>query len=294
MAKPAHIPTKETFAKVRATAILGTSPEDIADLLGISLAVWRKHYAKEFKAARVQQGDQVIKANIYGQAARGRGRDAIAAAKAWGKLVNSEQPAGMISPARFAAQIGVTRQSVHRAIDYGRVPTYAADGTPLRPGERGRPRFVKLEGRTAWSASRERVQIVDHESFMAHRVAKEALHADLLRARLARERGGLVSRRAVNEALAKVGSTLPKRSDTRRVALTKCACHSGQLFRSWKRRAPITKITITAGHEFRFFELNSAGRPLRPFFAAHDCPNLGLAQTAAPAESLCDRFHKNP
>jgi len=39
MPKPARIPIEETFAKVRASAILGTSPEDIAALLGISMAV---------------------------------------------------------------------------------------------------------------------------------------------------------------------------------------------------------------------------------------------------------------
>ena len=54
MPKPARIPIEETFAKVRASAILGTSPEDIAALLGISMAVWRKHYAPEFKTERVR------------------------------------------------------------------------------------------------------------------------------------------------------------------------------------------------------------------------------------------------
>jgi hypothetical protein len=39
----------------------------------------------------------------------------------------------------------VRRQSVHRAIEHGRVPTYAADGTPLRPGDRSQLRLVKPE-----------------------------------------------------------------------------------------------------------------------------------------------------
>jgi hypothetical protein len=159
MPTPKHVPTPQSLAKVRASAILGTPLEDIALFLGITKGQLLRHYGKEIALAPVQ-ADQAIAANLYNQA-RGNGRGAISAAKA---------PEGLITPAQFAVLIGVRRPSVFEAIQKGRVPIYDAAGQKVSPANAGRYKFVKFEeARAAWTASRERIRMVDHEAFAARR-----------------------------------------------------------------------------------------------------------------------------
>jgi hypothetical protein len=83
------------------------------------------------------------------------------------------------------------------------------------PSDAGRYKFVNLEeARAAWSTSRERIRIVDNESFVAHRIAGESLQVDLLRLKLARTRDELVSRRASNELMADAAALLAREIQT--------------------------------------------------------------------------------
>lgn len=144
----------------------------------------------------------------------------------------------MLSPAEFARQMGVSKQAVSKAIKSGRVPVYDETGKRCAADYEGR-RFVDLdEGRAAFRLSRSRVD--DHmlAEIAAETVAevdlfiggdsrsvdvvqplpspspgtltgvkteKEQLQADLLRLRLARERGELVARQAVADAFEQAG-----------------------------------------------------------------------------------------
>jgi hypothetical protein len=216
MPTPKHVPTPQSLAKVRASAILGTPLEDIALLLGITKGQLLRHYGKEIALAPVQ-ADQAIAANLYNQA-RGNGRGAISAAKAWldrKRAKVPKAPEGLITPAQFAVLIGVRRPSVFEAIQKGRVPIYDAAGQKVSPANAGRYKFVKFEeARAAWTASRERIRIVDHEAFAARRAAREAQQGELLRLRLARERGELIDRAAQIAVFENIGRTIMRAIQT--------------------------------------------------------------------------------
>jgi hypothetical protein len=82
MAKPRpHITTAKTLSQVLMGAMLGTPPDDIAKLLGITRGQLLKHYAKELETGPVR-ADQAVRANLLNQA-KSKGPGAVAAAKAW-------------------------------------------------------------------------------------------------------------------------------------------------------------------------------------------------------------------
>lgn len=143
----------------------------------------------------------------------------------------------MLSPAEFARTIGVSKQAVSKAIRAGRIPVYDETGRRCGADFEGR-RFVDPEeGRAAFRLSRSRVD--DHmlaeiaaetagdldllaDAFSSPTEAgapdavrsgtltgvkteKEQLQADLLRLRLARERGELIARQAQLDAFEQAG-----------------------------------------------------------------------------------------
>lgn len=151
--------------------------------------------------------------------------------------------ATMISPAAFAAEIGVSKQAVSKAIKVGRVPVYDASGAPVAPDAPGR-KFVKAdEAASKFTLSRARIDdaalaaaAADLEreidpvaalsaspappapsgeafapgTLVSAKTDKEKLQAELLRMRLARERGELVSRAAQQDALETAGRAVSR------------------------------------------------------------------------------------
>jgi len=147
----------------------------------------------------------------------------------------------MISPAEFARTVGVSKPAVTKAIKAGRIPVYDETGARCPADYAGR-KFIDLEeGRTAFRLSRSRVddrmlaEIADETATEIDRLVspvaapdgiatsptqavakadgtltgaktdKERLQADLLRLRLAKERGELISRSAQLDAFEQAG-----------------------------------------------------------------------------------------
>lgn len=144
----------------------------------------------------------------------------------------------MLSPAEFARQMGVSKQAVSKAIKSGRVPVYDETGARCSAEYDGR-KFVDLEeGRAAFRLSRSRVDDRMLAEIAAEttsdldllgdpatsvpadpsvaigqtpgtltgvKTEKEQLQADLLRLRLARERGEMVARQAIFDAFEQAG-----------------------------------------------------------------------------------------
>jgi hypothetical protein len=139
----------------------------------------------------------------------------------------------MISPAEFARTLGVSKQAVSKAIRAGRVLVYDETGARCAADYAGR-KFVDLEeGRTAFRLSRSRVD--DHMlaeiaaeteaevdrlddrpplataavppagTLTGVKTEKEQLQSELLRLRIARERGELIARQAQIDAFEQAG-----------------------------------------------------------------------------------------
>lgn len=145
--------------------------------------------------------------------------------------------ADMITPAEFARQIGVTKQAVGKAIKVGRVPVYDISGASVPADHPGR-KFVKPEeAASKFNLNRARIdddfaaearaeidRVLDIEAppppasteqdssptLVGAKTEREALQADLLRMRLARERGELVALPAQLEAFETAGRTVAR------------------------------------------------------------------------------------
>ncbi len=140
----------------------------------------------------------------------------------------------MLSQTAFAKVVGVSKQAVSKAIRAGRVPVYDATGLRVAPTAPG-PKFIRPdEGAQAFRLSRARLDDaavaemaaeLDRElaldptdsapanavalpTLVGAKTAKEELQADLLRLRLQRERGELVSRQAQLDAFETAGRTV--------------------------------------------------------------------------------------
>ena len=139
----------------------------------------------------------------------------------------------LITTTEFAKQVGVSQRAVAKAIKVGRVPCYDETGAQAVPGVAGRV-FVKAdEAASAFRLSRARVddavlakmaEELDDElsiepeaaapsiedsgkaqTLVGAKTTKEELQSELLRLRLARERGELVSRQAQLDAFESAG-----------------------------------------------------------------------------------------
>ena len=148
----------------------------------------------------------------------------------------------LITTTEFAKQVGVSQRAVAKAIKVGRVPAYDETGARAAPGISGRI-FVKAdEAVSAFRLSRARIDdaviaemaaeldreiSIDPEESLAPadapgrpptlvgaKTAKEELQADLLRLRLGRERGELVSRQAQLDAFETAGRTVGRQYQT--------------------------------------------------------------------------------
>lgn len=140
---------------------------------------------------------------------------------------------GLLAPRAFAQTIGVTRQAVEKAITRGRIPIYDESGASVPADYKGRKFVREDEARAAFKLSRARVDDaalaemaadLDRElslepidqpaqqetsstrgSLVGAKTTKEELQADLLRLRLARERGELIARQAQIDAFETAG-----------------------------------------------------------------------------------------
>lgn len=140
----------------------------------------------------------------------------------------------LISQADFAKEIGVSKQAVSKAISVGRLPVYDVTGLPAGADYKGR-KFLRLEeARTKFELSRARIDdatiadasnalereldpeapdpapapaVVDAptRSLVEAKTSKEDLQAQILRMRIAKERGDLVSKHAMLDALETAG-----------------------------------------------------------------------------------------
>lgn len=142
----------------------------------------------------------------------------------------------MLSPAEFARTMGVSKQAVSKAIKAGRVPVYDETGARCAADYDGRKFVDANEARAAFRLSRSRVDDhmlaeiaaetigeVDRIEEPARQAAspsapssasgtltgvkteKEQLQSELLKLRLARERGELVARQAQVDAFEQAG-----------------------------------------------------------------------------------------
>lgn len=149
----------------------------------------------------------------------------------------------MISQAAFAKQIGVSKQAVFKAVKAGRVFVYDATGARVAPDFAG-TKFIKPEeAAAAFKLSRARIDDtaiaemsaeIDRElsidvppaapqsfpvagmgeTLVGAKTDKEKLQAELLRLRLARERGELVSRQAQLDAFESAGRAVGRMFQT--------------------------------------------------------------------------------
>lgn len=138
----------------------------------------------------------------------------------------------MISPAEFARTMGVSKQAVSKAIKAGRVPVYDETGAPCAADYGGRKFVIPEEARAAFRLSRSRVDdnmlseiaaetadevdrlwsfspaktsSVVAGTLTGVKTEKEQLQSELLRLRLARERGDLIARQAQIDAFEQAG-----------------------------------------------------------------------------------------
>lgn len=140
---------------------------------------------------------------------------------------------GLLAPRAFAQTVGVTRQAVEKAISRGRIPIYDESGARVPATYKGRKFVREEEARSAFKLSRARIDDavlaemaadLDRElsleptdpsppsdasssrgSLVGAKTTKEELQADLLRLRLARERGELIARQAQLDAFETAG-----------------------------------------------------------------------------------------
>jgi hypothetical protein len=141
----------------------------------------------------------------------------------------------MMSPSAFARHIGVSQQAISRAIRVGRLTAYDAAGLRVSPDFSGRKFLKPEEASVAFQLSRARIddfalaemarslgdELVatlpeapaaaskdDTKTLLSVKTAKEWLQSEILRVRLARERGELVSRAATLAAFEDAGRTV--------------------------------------------------------------------------------------
>jgi hypothetical protein len=142
----------------------------------------------------------------------------------------------MISQSAFAKQVGVSKQAVSKAVKAGRIPVYDATGLAVTAAFGG-PKFVKPEeASAAFRLSRARIDDavvaemsveLDRElsiepedpaarssSLVGAKTTKEELQSDLLRLRLARERGELVLRQSQLDAFETAGRAVGRQFQT--------------------------------------------------------------------------------
>ena len=146
-----------------------------------------------------------------------------------------------ISPAEFSRFIGVSKPAITKAISTGRLPVYDEAGSRVSADYKGRKFIDPDEGRTAFKLSRARISdaeltetsasldrdlSVDPElsdapaasasppgaasTLVGVKTDKELLQSDLLRLRLARERGELISRQAQLDAMETAGRIIAR------------------------------------------------------------------------------------
>ncbi len=146
-----------------------------------------------------------------------------------------------ISPAEFSRFIGVSKPAITKAISTGRLPVYDEAGSRVSADYKGRKFIDPDEGRTAFKLSRARISdaeltetsasldrdlSVDPElsdapaasasppgaasTLVGVKTDKELLQSDLLRLRLARERGELISRQAHLDAMETAGRIIAR------------------------------------------------------------------------------------
>lgn len=132
---------------------------------------------------------------------------------------------GFASIREFAAIVDVTRQAIEKAIKTGRIRAYDSDGAPIDAEARGR-KFVKIdEARISFSQQRARIDedFIDEveelgvtdpnfgaspappTTIVAAKTEREMLQAQYLRMRIDRERGELISRHAIVDAMSTAG-----------------------------------------------------------------------------------------
>ena len=150
----------------------------------------------------------------------------------------------MISQSAFAKEIGVSKQAVSKAVKAGRIPVYDATGLRVSATFAG-TKFVKpQEAASAFKLSRARIDDaavaeisaeLDRElagdidepeaprgsaatpldgSLVAAKKTKEELQSEVLRMRIARERGELVSRAMQLEAFETAGRAVGRQFQT--------------------------------------------------------------------------------
>jgi hypothetical protein len=150
----------------------------------------------------------------------------------------------MISQSAFAKQVGVTKQAVSKAVKAGRIPVYDASGARVAADFAGAKYVKPAEASSAFKLSRARidddvVSEIDRELFpevlpdsepeappgpsdaapmdgtlVSAKKAKEDLQSEVLRLRIARERGELVSRQAQLEAFETAGRAVGRQFQT--------------------------------------------------------------------------------
>lgn len=152
--------------------------------------------------------------------------------------------ADFVSPAEFARQIGVSKQAISKAIKVGRVPVYDATGARVPSDYAGRKLVKAAEAAEQFKVSRARIDDaalgelaaeVERElafdapsaptppgvpaiddadvrspSLVSAKTDREKLQAELLRMRLAKERGELVSRQAYLDAFETAGRNVAR------------------------------------------------------------------------------------
>src|SRR5262245_34687141 len=128
--------------------------------------------------------------------------------------VRAKYPPGLITAAEFARLIGVAKPNVHRAIKEGRIPVYDAAGAPASPNDRVRKYLKPEEAAIAWRSSRKRLDATSDATLISYRIARETLQGDLLRVKLARERGELVSKAEQIATFERAGRILAREIQT--------------------------------------------------------------------------------
>lgn len=150
----------------------------------------------------------------------------------------------MISQSAFAKQVGVTKQAVSKAVKAGRIPVYDAAGVRVAADFVGTKYVKPAEASSAFKLSRARIDDdvvaeIDRELFpevlaeiepdgprgvadapsldgtlVSAKKAKEDLQSEMLRLRISRERGELVSRQAQLEAFETAGRAVGRQFQT--------------------------------------------------------------------------------
>ncbi|RFB80413.1 hypothetical protein [Methylovirgula sp. 4M-Z18] len=138
----------------------------------------------------------------------------------------------MVAPAAFARSIGVSKQAINQAIKKGRIPVYDMTGSIVDHAFVGK-KFVRVdEAKAAFVLSRARIDdhsvteiaselerelsgddravVTTGRSLASAKTESEELKTELLRLRLAKERGELISRDVHLDAMETAGRTIAR------------------------------------------------------------------------------------